>query len=111
MRVLDPPRNYGEAVAQYNKLREEFPHWLAGKDSYAYQVLGWEELDIFQNVDFYYGELIEHKTHYQQLKQVPDFEMWRRLEELERRVEKIEVLTEERDRHIKKLKEVKRLGW
>jgi len=111
MRVLDPPKNYGEAVAQYNKLKNDFPHWLAGKDNYAYQMLGWEELDLFQNIDFYYGELIEHKTHYQQLRQIPDFEMWRRLEELKRRLEKVEVLTEERDKHVAKIREVKKLGW
>jgi hypothetical protein len=111
LRVLDPPKSYGEAVAQYNTLKHEFKHWMAGKDNYAYQVLGLEELDIFQNVDFYHGELIEHKTHYDQLKRVPEWELWRRLEELERRLERVTVLTEERDKHMEKLKAVKRLGW
>jgi hypothetical protein len=111
LKTLRPPRNYGEAVAQYNQVRRDYPHWLAGKDNYVYQVLGLEELDLFQNVDFYHGELVEHKTYYQQLRQVQDFEMWRRLEELERRLKKIKVLTDERDKHIAKLKEVKRLGW
>ena len=111
LRVLGPPRNYGEAVAQYQRLKRDYPHWLAGKDSYAYQVLGLEELDLFQNVDFYYGELIEHKTHYQQLKQVPDWEITRMLEVLEERLSKVEVLTEERDKHMEKLKTVKKLGW
>ena len=111
MKVLKPPKNYGESVAQFNQLKREFKHWLAGKDNYAYQTLGLEELDLFQNIDFYHGELIEHKTHYQQLKQVPDFEMWRRLEILEEKLDKITVLTEERDKHIAKLREVKRLGW
>jgi hypothetical protein len=110
LKVLSPPQNYGEAVAQFNQLRRDYP-WLAGKDNYAYQVLGLEELDLFQNVDFYFGELVEHRTHYQQLKQVPEAELWRRLDELERRVEKIEVLTEERDKHLEKLKTIKRLGW
>jgi hypothetical protein len=111
LKILDPPRDYEEAVTQFNQLKGDYPDWLAGKDNYAYQVLGWEELDLFQDVDFYYGELLEHKTHYQQLKQVPDWELWRRLEELERRLEKVEVLTDERDKHISKVKEVKRLGW
>jgi hypothetical protein len=111
LRVLDPPRNYGEAVAQYNQLKRDYPHWLVGKDNYAYQVLGWEELDLFQNVDFYYGELIEHKTHYDQLKRIPEWELERRLEELERRLERITILTEERDKHLAKLRGIKRLGW
>jgi hypothetical protein len=111
LETLKPPRSYDEAAAQFNQLKRDYPHWLAGKDNYAYQVLGLEELDLFQNVDFYHGELIEHKTHYQQLRQVPDFEMWRRLEELEGRLERITILTEERDKHMAKLKEVKRLGW
>jgi len=111
LRVLPPPANYGEAVSQYNRLKHDFPHWLAGKDNYAYQTLGWEELDVFQNVDFYYGELIEHRKHYDQLKQVPEAEIWRRLEELERKLVNMEVLHEERDKHMDKLKEIKKKGW
>jgi hypothetical protein len=111
MRVLDPPRNYGEAVAQFNQLKRDYQYWLAGKDDYAYQVLGLEELGLFQNIDFYYGELVEHKTHYNQLKQVPEWELWRRLETLEKKLEKVEVLAEERDKHMEKLKTVKKLGW
>jgi hypothetical protein len=37
--------------------------------------------------------------------------IWRRLEELEHKLEKMKVLAEERDRHLVKLKEIKRLGW
>jgi hypothetical protein len=111
LKTLRPPRNYGEAVAQYNRIKRDYQHWLAGKDNYVYQTLGLEELDLFQNVDFYHGELIEHKTHYQQLRQIPDFEMWRRLEVLEERLSKVEVLTEDRDKHVAKIREVKRLGW
>jgi hypothetical protein len=111
LKTLRPPRNYGEAVAQFNQLKRDYPHWLAGKDNYVYQVLGLEELDLFQDVDFYHGELIEHKTHYQQLKQIPDFEMFRRLEALEEKLNKVTVLTEERDKHMEKLKTIKRLGW
>jgi hypothetical protein len=111
LKTLSPPRNYGEAVAQYNQLKRDYTHWLAGKDNYAYQVLGLEELDLFQNVDFYFGELVEHKTHYQQLKQVPDFEMWGRLEVLEEKLSRVTVLAEERDKHLEKLRSIKRLGW
>ncbi len=111
LKVLKPPKSYKEAVAQYNQLRREYQYWLAGKDNYAYQVLGLEELDLYQNVDFYYGELIEHKTHYDQLKRVQDWELWRRLEVLEKKLSKITVLTSERDNHLNKLKKLKRLGW
>jgi len=45
------PRDYMEAVSLYNQLRRDHPHWLAGKDNFAYQVLGWEELDWLQNID------------------------------------------------------------
>jgi hypothetical protein len=58
-RVFNVPEDYGEAVALYNQLRKDYPHWLAGKDNFAYQVLGLEIFDFFQNIDFYYGELIE----------------------------------------------------
>jgi hypothetical protein len=111
LKVLKPPKNYGEAVAQFNQLKRDYQYWLAGKDNYVYQTLGLEELDLFQNVDFYHGELVEHKTHYDQLKRVPDFELWRRLEALEERLNKVTVLTEERNKHMEKLKTIKRLGW
>jgi hypothetical protein len=110
-RVFTPPKNYQEAVALYNQLTKDYPHWLAGKDNFAYQVLGWEELDLMQNIDFYHGELIEHKTHYQQLKQVPDFEIQNRLNELADKLSKATVLTDERDKHLAKIKEVNKLGW
>jgi hypothetical protein len=42
---------------------------------------------------------------------VPDWELWRRLEALEKKLEKVEVLAEKRDKHLEKLKSVKRLGW
>jgi hypothetical protein len=110
-RVFAPPRDYGEAVALYKKLKGDFPHWLAGKDNFAYQVLGLEVLDLFQSVDFYHGELVDHRAHYQQLKQVPDWEIRSRLNELIERLSKVTVLTEERDKHINKAREILKRGW
>jgi hypothetical protein len=110
-KTITPPRDYREAVEQYRMLAKEYRDWIAGKDNYAYQVLGLEELDLFQNVDFYYGELLEHKTHYQQLKQVPDTEIRGSLEELIGRLSKVTVLTEERDKHIARAREVLKKGW
>jgi hypothetical protein len=110
-RVFGIPNDYSKAVSLYNQLKKDYPHWLAGKDNFAYQVLGLEELDLFQNVDFYYGEFIEHKTHYNQLKQVPDWEIRNRLNELIDKMSKMTVLTEERDKHIAKTREILRRGW
>jgi hypothetical protein len=110
-KVLSPPRDYREAVGQYRMLAKEHRDWLAGKDNYVYQVLGLEEFDLFQNVDFYHGELLEHKTHHQQLKQIPDQEIRVRLEELVDRLSKVTVLTDERDKHIAKARETLRVGW
>jgi len=111
LRALRPPRDYDEAVSQFNKLKRDFKHWLAGKDNYAYQVLGSEVFELFQVADFYYGELIEHKTHYDQLKQVPSWELRSVLTMWMERLEKVKVLVEERDKHLKKLEEVMKLGW
>jgi len=111
LRTLRSPRDYNEAVSQYNKLRSDFKHWLAGKDNYAYQVLGWEEFEVFAVADFYYGELVEHKTYYDQLKRVPDWELERVLNTWLGKLESVTVLTEERDKHINKLREVLKLGW
>jgi hypothetical protein len=104
--VLPPPKDYNEAVEQYYKLKDKFPHWLAGKDNYAYQTLGNEVFELFANADFYYGELIEHKTHYDQLAKVPESELRRRIEEIYSKLKKVDILTYERDKHLKKLKAV-----
>jgi hypothetical protein len=110
-RVFSVPKDYIEAVNLYNQLKKDYPHWLAGKDNFAYQVLGWEFLDWFQNVDFFYGELLEHKTHYQQLKRVDPKEIERRLNELIEKLSKVTVLTDERDKHIAKAREILKKGW
>jgi hypothetical protein len=110
-RAFTPPKSYDEAVSLYNQLKKDYPHWLAGRDNFAYQVLGLEVFDWTQNIDFYYGELIEHKTHCQQLKAVPDFEIRNRLNELIEKLSKVSILAEERDKHINKAREVLRAGW
>jgi hypothetical protein len=92
-------------------LKRDYPHWSAGKDNFAYQVLGWEELLLFQNVDFYYGEFIDHKSHYNQLKHVPEWELRMRLSKLYEDLMKVSALTDERNRHMAKLDEIMRLGW
>jgi len=111
LKVLSPPRDYLEAVEQYRKLKSDYPNWLAGKDNYAYQALGHEALELFQVADFYYGELLEHKTHYQQLKQVPSWEVERALNRWRDRLQRVDVLHEERNRHVEKLTEVLKKGW
>jgi len=111
LKVLNPPKDYAEAVEQHRKLKADYPNWLAGKDNYAYQALGHEALELFQVADFYYGELLEHKTHYQQLKRVPDWEMDRTLNRWRDRLQRVDVLHEERDKHVKKLTEVLKKGW
>jgi len=110
-RVFSVPKDYSEAVTLYKRLVKDYPHWLAGKDNFVYQVLGLEVFDHFQNVDFYYGELLEHKTHYNQLKQVNPKEVENRLNELISKLSTVTVLTEERDKHISKAKEVLKKGW
>ena len=111
LKVISPPKDYREAVEQYNMLKKDFPHWLAGKDNYVYQVLGYELFELFQIADFYYGELIDHKTHYDQVKQVPPSEIESEINDVIRKLEKVTVLTERRDKHISKLKEVLKIGW
>jgi hypothetical protein len=64
-----------------------------------------------QNVDFYYGELIEHRTHYHQLKRVSDKEIRQRLNELIERLSRAEGLNAERQKHVERAREVLRRGW
>jgi hypothetical protein len=111
LKALTPPKDYQEAVEQFKQLKAEHKDWLVGKDNYAYMTLGWKELDLLQSIDFYYGELVGHRTHYSQLKQTKDWVIWERLEDLEHKVSRMKVLTEERDKHLGKIAEIKRLGW
>ena len=114
-RVFKAPKDYKDAVALYRRLNREYRHWLAGKDNFAYQTLGWELLDLFQNVDFYYGELVEHRTHYEQMRQIHEHVLWHRLDELEKSLQHISgltgVLASERSDHLVKVKEIKKRGW
>jgi hypothetical protein len=111
LKVFRSPRSYEEARELYSKLRKEFTHWLAGLHSFCYHVLGDMVFDILQVVDFYYGELIDHKTHYDQLKRVHDWMIRDRLIEIRNMLSKINVLTEERDKHIRKIDEILSRGW
>ena len=109
LKVLKPPRDYKEAVEQYRMLKKDFPEWLAGKENYTYQC-GFD-IEPLAIADFYYGELIEHKTHYKQLKRVPDWEMRKTLSMWKERLKKVSALVEERDKHLKKLEKVEKIGW
>jgi len=112
-RSFTPPKSYDEAVALYSQLKASYPHWIAGKDNFAYQVLGHEALEPLAVIDFYYGELIEHKTHYDQLKRVPDWELRNTLKMWSDRLEraKPDIPHDEYVKHRGKLDKILRLGW
>lgn len=111
LRVYKCPRDYREAIELYTCLKREFEHWLAGKDDFARMSLGLIELDLFAVADFYYGELIEHKKHYNQLKRVPPMLLEKRITSLIKSLERITFLPEERDKHLWKLRRILKLGW
>lgn len=110
LRYLKPPKDYGECVKLYKKLSSKF-NFLAGKDDFAYQILGLECLEYFSVADFYYGNIIEHKKGYNQIRKVRDQELRRILQRYIHQLQKVNVLTEERDKHINKLKKVLSIGW
>ena len=109
--ILKPPKNYREAVEQYKIIKSRFPEKIAGKDNYAYQTLGFDEIGYLANVDFYYGAMIEGVYGRKALKDVPDWFIRKRLDFLYRRVCGMRVLADEREKHIKKIEEIKRQGW
>jgi len=112
LKVLKPPRDYAEAVEQYRMLKKDFPEWLAGKDNYAYQTLGHADIEPLAVADFYYGEVIDHKTHYDQIKKVPDWEMERTLRRWKDGLDKVTAVTsEQKEHHQKKLEEILKRGW
>jgi len=110
--ALNPPSNYAEAISQYSQLKSDFPEWIAGKDNYAYQVIGHESIEPLAIADFYYGHLIEHKSGYNQLKQVPDWELERTLNVWKERLERVTAVpSAEKEKHMNKLNEIFKLGW
>ncbi|RLI07543.1 hypothetical protein DRO42_07930 [Candidatus Bathyarchaeota archaeon] len=93
-------------------LKKDFPEWLAGKDNYAYQTLGHADIEPLAVADFYYGEVIDHKTHYDQIKKVPDWEMERTLRRWKDGLDKVTAVTsEQKEHHQKKLEEILKRGW
>jgi len=112
-RSFRPPRDYSEAVELYNQLKQEHPDWLAGKDNFVYQVLGLEVYEPLAVIDFYYGELVEHRKHYNQIKETPDWELRRTLALWEARLEqaKPHLPLEAYDSHRAKLREALKVGW
>ena len=103
--------NYREAVEVYRKLVKDHPEWLAGKDNFAFQTLGQPVYEYLQATDFYYGELVEHRKHYQQLKQVPDWELRRNLNTLRDKLERTAVMRDEVNKHLEKLYKIEKIGW
>ena len=112
LKVLKPPRDYSEAIEQYRQLKQEFTEWIAGTENFAFQVLGHEDIEPLAVADFYYGELIEHKTHYKQLKRVPEWEMERTLNMWNERIKRVTAVPAERkEKHQKKMSEILKKGW
>ena len=110
LRVSKPPRDYREAIQQYKTFRKDHEEWIAGKDNWAYITLGQEVFELFQVADTYYGNIVD-KIKPDAYKYVPDWEMYRTINMWLKRLERVTVLTEERDKHIRKLREVLRVGW
>jgi len=112
LKVLKPPRDYSEAIEQYRQLKQEFTEWIVGIENFAFQVLGHEDIEPLAVADFYYGELIEHKTHYKQLKRVPEWEMERTLNMWNERIKRVTAIPAERkEKHQKKMSEILKKGW
>ena len=109
-KVLKPPKDYKESTEQYRKLKADFPHWIAGKDNWAYQTLGHEIFELFQVADTYHGNIVEgYKPN--AYKKVPDLVMRKTLSMWKERLKKVSTLVEERDKHLKKLEKVEKIGW
>lgn len=109
-RVLRAPADYREAVEQYKTLKKEFPNLIAGKDNYASITLGEEAFRLFQVADTYYGNIVEG-IRPDAYKNVSEQVMRRALNRWIERLKRVTVLTEERDKHIEKLKRVLKIGW
>jgi len=108
-RIIKIPKDYHKAIEQYEILRKEFTEWIAGKENYCYQC-GFN-VEPLACADFYYGELVEHKTHYKQLKKVPDWGLERAIKRWRDLHKHAKAPKEEIEKHVEKLDELLRKGW
>lgn len=111
VREFRAPRNYGEAIEQYSQLKNMGFEFTVGKDDYAYQCLGLPETRIFKQVDYYYGNLLEHKEHYKELKKIPEHIIETTITYLHKSLLKINTLKNEVNKHISKIQELLKKGW
>jgi len=105
MIVEKPPKDVQSAEELHVKLKREFSEWLAGKHDFAYQTLGYADLEPLAVADFYDGAM-EGYYGKDPFKNVPEWELERTIRLWIERLNRSNVRSELKDNHVKKLKRV-----
>jgi len=103
--VVKPPKDVKSAEELYVKLKREFPNWIAGKHDFAYQCLGYADLEPLSVADFYDGAM-EGYYGKDPFRNVPEWELERTIMRWKERLKRSNVLSELKDKHEKKLNRV-----
>jgi len=89
----------------FKEIRAGRSEMIAGKHNFAYQVLGYEELELLAIADFYDG-FNQGTYNMKDLERVPEWELERTINRWMNKLEKAKVTSEEKEKHQVKLKTI-----
>lgn len=105
LKVFKPPRNLTEAEQLHRQIKQDRPDIIAGKHNLAYQCIGDENLEPLAVADFYDG-FVQGTYDMKDIDKLPEGELEGTVNMWIKRLEKANVPSEEKDKHMKKLKGV-----
>ena len=103
--VVKPPKDLKTAEELYFKLKREFSNWIAGKHDFAYQTLGYADLEPLAVADFYDG-IMEGYYGKDPFKNMPEYEIKRTIEMWLERLKRANIPSDLKEKHLAKLKRV-----
>jgi hypothetical protein len=105
LKVFKPPRDLAEARELHKQIKKDRPDIIAGFHNLAYQTIGAEDIEPPAVADYYDG-YTQGIYDLKDLEKVPSWELERTMNRWMKRLEKARVTSEEKDKHMRKLKGV-----
>jgi len=102
-------KDWKQAIEVYSELKKDHSYFEAGKDNFVYHATGIEVFKLAQVADFYYGNLVEHKRHYNEIKRANDNYIRALITRYKSALQKYN--TDVAKKHVAKLDEIERKGW
>jgi len=104
LKIIKPPQDLSEAIEQRKEIGKD-RDMIAGKHNYAYQMIGDPNIEPLAVADFYDG-IMEGYYGKDPLRNVPLTEIENTIKMWMDKLERANVLSEEKDKHMRKLKRV-----